>query len=257
MKKYYFISGFHRSGSTLLAGILNQNPKFHASMSTNLNFLFGDIQFSYNNESRSLVGLTNNTAMNVYSKILEGYYQHIEKEVVFDTNRCWPRFDTILHSMMPYTKIICCVRDIPSILNSFEYYYKFVSKKAPSFLTPEGAANPWVRLEYWWQTLIAPNYESCEYAYTSPALKDLYVFIDYDDFISDPDKTIGDLYLKLELDYYQHDFNNISYSFDSIDERASNEGLHTVKTKVGKTDTKWVLPRSVVERYTRRCFWRE
>ncbi|NBP58534.1 sulfotransferase, partial [bacterium] len=29
-KKYYFISGLPRSGSTLLSAILNQNPRFYS-----------------------------------------------------------------------------------------------------------------------------------------------------------------------------------------------------------------------------------
>lgn len=254
MKKYYFISGFPRSGSTLLAGILNQNPKFHASMSTTLQQMFCEVQY---NKAPDVVSLNNNQSYNLFLKTLEGYYQHIDRDVIFDTSRGWPRFDSILTRLLPYTKIICCVRDIPSILNSFEYYYKFKSIKAPSFLSPEGANNPWNRLEEWWQGMIVQPYENCEYAHSSPALKDMYVFVDYDELISNPYKTIGDLYLKLDLDYYQHDFDNVIHSFDTLDEIASNEGLHTVKTKVGKTDTKWVLPQSAVEKYTRRCFWRE
>ena len=33
-RQFHFISGLPRSGSTLLAGILRQNPRFHASMSS-------------------------------------------------------------------------------------------------------------------------------------------------------------------------------------------------------------------------------
>jgi sulfotransferase len=32
MKQYYFISGLPRSGSTLLSGILKQNPEFYADI---------------------------------------------------------------------------------------------------------------------------------------------------------------------------------------------------------------------------------
>ena len=32
-KQFYFISGLPRSGTTLLSAILNQNPKFQASIS--------------------------------------------------------------------------------------------------------------------------------------------------------------------------------------------------------------------------------
>jgi sulfotransferase len=34
MQQLHFISGLPRSGSTLLAGILRQNPQFHAAISS-------------------------------------------------------------------------------------------------------------------------------------------------------------------------------------------------------------------------------
>jgi sulfotransferase len=34
MKSYYFISGLPRSGSTLLSGILKQNPEFYADIAS-------------------------------------------------------------------------------------------------------------------------------------------------------------------------------------------------------------------------------
>jgi sulfotransferase len=34
MKSYYFISGLPRSGSTLLSGILKQNPDFYADIAS-------------------------------------------------------------------------------------------------------------------------------------------------------------------------------------------------------------------------------
>ena len=42
-KKYHFISGLPRSGSTLLAALLRQNPDFHASMSGPIAALFEGI----------------------------------------------------------------------------------------------------------------------------------------------------------------------------------------------------------------------
>jgi sulfotransferase len=41
MKSYYFISGLPRSGSTLLSGILKQNPEFYADIGSSLEALTG------------------------------------------------------------------------------------------------------------------------------------------------------------------------------------------------------------------------
>ena len=49
----HFISGLPRSGSTLLAAILRQNPRFHAGMSSPVGHLFTALlrQMSQDNET--------------------------------------------------------------------------------------------------------------------------------------------------------------------------------------------------------------
>ena len=42
MKQYYFISGLPRSGSTLLSGILKQNPEFYADIASPVEALTGN-----------------------------------------------------------------------------------------------------------------------------------------------------------------------------------------------------------------------
>ena len=42
MKQYYFISGLPRSGSTLLSGILRQNPEFYADIASPVEALTGN-----------------------------------------------------------------------------------------------------------------------------------------------------------------------------------------------------------------------
>ncbi len=44
MPRLHFISGLPRSGSTLLAAILRQNPRFHASISSPMGMIFSAMQ---------------------------------------------------------------------------------------------------------------------------------------------------------------------------------------------------------------------
>lgn len=251
-KKYFFIGGLPRSGSTLLAGILNQNPNAHASMSTTLHTLFCDIQF---NKTLDAIGPTEEQASNLYINAANGFYSNTNKPIIFDTNRGWPRFVGVLPRLFPYTKIILCMRDIPSILNSFENHYLF-KNIAPSYVNPEGCNNPWIRLENWFQNLVSQHYEYCDYIFHSKELKKHCVFIDYDELINKTTDVISTLYEELNLTNFNHDFNNIEHSFDSIDNSCGNQNLHKVYTKVGKTPTKWILPKGVVEKYSRPCFWK-
>lgn len=251
-KHFYFICGLPRSGSTLLAGILNQNPSAHASMSTTLHNLFCEIQFD---KSTDIISLSEEQAFNLYKNTVNGYYGNVQKNIIFDTNRGWPRFIGLLPRLFPYTKLIICMRDIPSILNSFENHYLF-KNIAPSYTNPEGCNNPWKRLEDWYKNMISQPYEYCDYVYHSDELKKHCIFIDYDELVTKTNVVIENLYSELNLPSFNHDFNNIEHSFDSIDDKVGNHNLHTVYEKVGETPTKWILPNGVIEKYNRHCFWR-
>lgn len=252
MKKYYFICGLPRSGSTLLAGILNQSNFSYASMSTSLLSAFANIQF---NKQSTIINVNEEQAANIYLKTIEGYYSFVNKPIVFDTNRGWPRFIGLLPRLFPYTKLIVCLRDVPSILNSFENHY--LSKNiAPSYISSDGCFNPWKRFEDWLNAMIIDSYETCEYLYRSPELSKHCIFVDYDELISDPSKILKVLHEELELPDYRYDFNNVNHSFEKVDSQYSNENLHKVYPAVGKTPTKWLLPDYVVEKYTRNWFWK-
>lgn len=252
-KQYYFICGLPRSGSTLLSGILKQNPNIYASMSSTLYGLFCEIQFNKVNDA---ISTTEEQAANIYKNTIDAYYGNVDRQIVFDTNRGWPRFIGILPRLFPYTKLIVCLRDIPSIINSFEYFY--LNKNiVPNYVTLDGCENPWVRFEEWYQGMIREPYENCEYIYFSEELRKNCIFIDYDNLITNPSAVITNLYQQLNLTSFNHNFNNVEHSFDHIDNPVGNNNLHKVYKKVSKTPTKWILPRGVVEKYNRPCFWKE
>ena len=90
-KKYCFISGLPRSGSTLLANILAQNPRFHASATSGIL----DVMFGVRNHWDQLAqfqAMTDRAACEaakrrVLRAILEAYYADDPRPVVFDKSR--------------------------------------------------------------------------------------------------------------------------------------------------------------------------
>ena len=120
MKSYYFISGLPRSGSTLLSAILKQNPEFYADIASPFEALtetaINVISCSENNFS-----ITREQRKNLLYGMFDGFYQHVDKQVILNSSRGWTKKTTILQELFfPYTKILCPVADIVSILNSFE-----------------------------------------------------------------------------------------------------------------------------------------
>src|SRR5882672_12117501 len=117
----HFISGLPRAGSTLLAGILRQNPGIHAAMTSPVGTLFAALlsQMSQSNEFAVFIEEAQRKA--ILAGLFESYYRDIQAEkLVFDTNRLWCAKLPALAALFPQAKVIACVRDIPWVLDSLE-----------------------------------------------------------------------------------------------------------------------------------------
>ena len=86
----HFISGLPRSGSTLLAALLKQNPRFHAGMSSPVGGLLSRLLEGMSNDEGS-VFITQEQKRDILLSVMGSYYRSaLEKEqIIFDTNRVW------------------------------------------------------------------------------------------------------------------------------------------------------------------------
>ena len=89
-KKYHFLSGLPRSGSTLLASIMNQHPSIHTSATSALLDLLV-AQASAVSMNRTLYEISETQEIAIYNSMMDAYYNHIEKNNVFDKHRAWPK----------------------------------------------------------------------------------------------------------------------------------------------------------------------
>src|SRR4051812_10832264 len=86
----HFISGLPRSGSTLLAAILRQNPRFEAGMSSPIGSLFMGMQNSMSRRNEAAVFISEDQKRELLKGIFDNYYYAIHPyKLVFDTNRAW------------------------------------------------------------------------------------------------------------------------------------------------------------------------
>lgn len=122
--QFHFISGLSRSGSTLLAGILRQNPSFFAAMSSLVaGLLHGALeQMGANIESCSFFDEAKRKR--ICKSLFEAYYADKEQPVIFDTNRQWTARLHQLIELFDDFKMICCVRNPAWIMNSFETIHR-------------------------------------------------------------------------------------------------------------------------------------
>jgi sulfotransferase len=256
-KEYYFISGLPRSGSTLLAAILRQNPSFYADIVTPVSGLIsGTINTITSSESN--LNVFEDRRKTILQYIFNGYYAHVDKQVVFDSSRAWTSATNILKELFPYTKIICCVREIKWILDSYEriakkncfYTNTLVDEEARSSVetrcqslmdpTMNGAIiKPW----YWLQEGLALN-------------PDMIHLVEYNQLCQRPKETMEAIYKFINKPYFEHDFNNVDYENEPFDRACNMKDLHTVKKKVELVDRKHIIPDYVLEKYSNYDFWK-
>ncbi len=90
MQKMHFISGLPRSGSTLLAGILRQNPHFHAAISSPVASLVNGCLEQMGAGSEFSTFFDEQKRKDICLALFGAYYQDkSEFSTVFDTNRIW------------------------------------------------------------------------------------------------------------------------------------------------------------------------
>ena len=257
MKQYYFISGLPRSGSTLLSAILRQNPKFYADIASKLpTIIDSTIEIISNSNQDATINKVQRK--NIIYSIFDGYYKDINTPIVFDSGREWTSRTFLLKELFPYTKIICCVRDIVSILNSFETifsksplyknkllrYNNDVYSRCHELMNEETGI---VRVP-----LLYLN-QGCA------ANPEIMMLIEYENLCKEPEKTMRGVYEFLEKPYYSHDFENVEYSNENFDNACNLKGLHAVKRRVEYKPPRCILPPEIVKKYSEMNmeFWRE
>ena len=239
---YYFISGLPRSGSTLLSAILRQNPEYYSDIASPVQFLVeGAIKTI--TQSDSDLSVTDSQRLNICRGIFDGFYSDFNKETIFDNSRKWTRRTNLLKALFPYTKILCTVRDIKSIVNSLES----ISSKNYTRWTDYSEMNIIPRCMSHFDEdgmLGGALINLREGCHTNPEMIHL---IDYKDLCENPERVLREIYEFLEKPYYPHDFDNVYYRNEKYDLLCGVKDLHTVRKKVKYVPKPCLIPPPVLD----------
>ncbi|MEO1678591.1 MAG: sulfotransferase [Pseudomonadota bacterium] len=257
-RRHHFISGLPRSGSTLTAALLRQNPRFHAGMSSPIAGLFDGMiaQVSAGTELASTV--THAQRARLLRGLFESYYAEHEASVIFDSNRAWTAMLPALMEVFPAAKVICLVRDVSWIMdsmerqfrqNAFEHTRLFNShaERSTVYTRVEALAGANRLVGYPWHALR----EACFSDYA-----DHIMIVEYDLLTKRPADVIRLIYEFLDEEPFEHDFSNVSYDAPDFDAQLGLDGLHRVHKEVAPRPRSTILPPDLFERYANLSFWR-
>ena len=254
---YHFISGLPRSGSTLLAAILNQNPAFKAAMSSPVFNVFHAAIGAMGTSNEYAIFLDQDQKSRILRGILDGYYADAPAPVIFDTNRMWTARLPALRLLYPEARIIACVRNPAWILDSIENLIRknpldatrmfgTQAEQISVFARADGLIDK--------QRLIGSAYHALKEAYYGADASAMLV-LNYDTLVSHPKDALALIYQFLNEPLFAHDFDSVTYQAEAFDSQLLAKGLHDVTGRVEPRPRPSILPPDLFKRFAAMEFW--
>ena len=260
MTKFHFISGLPRSGSTLLAGILRQHPKYFAAISSPVALLINSVLEQMGAGSEFYPFFDLQKRKHICQSLFQAYYhEHSSKEIIFDTNRLWTaRLHQLTELLPDEFKIICCVRNPAWVMDSFERIYRKNPFDYSRMYNPQTRQNVYSRCESLMTALgtFGSAWTALKEAYYGEYSEKL-LLVDYDLLASQPARCLELIYQFLGESPYPHDYQNVEYEEGEFDNLLGVKGLHKVKQKVEFKPRRTILPPDLFAKYSDMAFWQD
>jgi len=265
MNKLYFVSGFPRSGNTLLTSILDENPNITATGHSWTTDIFHELKkFEFSNPRVKNYPCDENFN-NVYKNIFKNFYSHIKTDYVIERGEWITPFNyEVLKKYCPNEiKIVILVRDILDIVKSYlkicktypnfyiNNFYKKIEKSTVYLSEDELKADLVMDKNDLVHTIL----------YSIKQLKDKnildnFLIVDYDDLIKDTNKQLNRIYDYFEIPRYKHNLKKIT-QLPGYDDEIIGAPIHTIKTKgIEKENNNIKLSKRTVEKYKNLEFWK-
>ncbi len=180
-------------------------------------------------------------------------------EVVFDSNRGWPNYIDLLNAIYPRCRIICCVRGVSDIIESFEralnrnplhtsgvFGFKHGSSlywRVKTLMDPDSG-------------IIGKSYDTLRGAWYGNK-SHIIISLDYNSLVREPQAMLHRLYTALDEPPFEHNLNNIQFDRSQYDEDLGMPGLHKVRERVQVVDREPILPPDIIEKYKNFNFWND
>jgi sulfotransferase len=241
MKKFFFLSGLPRSGSTLLAAILSQNPEIFVTPTSPLLDILNYTERSWNAIPQSKAWPDPQQLPNIYKGIIHSIFSHIDRPIIIDKHRGWTKNLKAIEQIFGYKpKILCTARDISEILASYITLVRRARDQGRSnFVDDLLKKKNWnptdenICRALWQEVSIGESHESIKRAVALD--KECIHFVEYRDLINNAEEAVERIYEFLQIPSFRHRFDSIANPVGEHDEFWGFQGLHEIRPKLQRT----------------------
>lgn len=242
-----------------MAALLRQNPKLHADMSSPVGALMEQLWTAMGAGGEIAMLISETQRRDLMRSVFTTYYRDLlDDRVVFDTNRMWCARMEVLTELFPHSKVVCCVREVHWVLDSFERIARANAFTLSRLYSGPQAATVYLRTD-------ALAHAGGVVGYALNALREAFygphahrlILVDYEALAREPKAALAYLYERLELEPFEHDFGNVEYDAGEFDRNLGAPGLHRVARDVSFKPRKTLLPPDLFARFEADDFWRD
>jgi len=236
-KTFIMLSGLPRSGSQVLASMLNQHPKIYASTTSPVMDLLSIVDSNWAQISAGIQNPNPNQYKNIINGVISGAHMHIDKPIIVDKNRLWPRAGKLMEFVLgARPKIICTVRDIPEIIASFiilinknGHKITYIDQDLIDSGIPITIRN---RCQLLLEKYINHPYTSLQIGFQTPEI-DLCI-VDYHELIADTQNTIDRICTFIGVESFEVALSGLQAMDENDAHHGGLEGLHHVRPVVAR-----------------------
>ena len=225
-KQLLFLVAQPRSGNTLFASIMNQNPEIAATANSVTLEIMKDL-FLLKQTDVFLNFPDHKSLDNVLDSVYDTYYKDWPQRIIIDRGPVMTPGNFQLmqkHFKRPF-KCIVLLRDLMDVLASYMQWY---TENPDAFPNRFNLKNDEEKLSMIMNKngAIAKDLEAIKNAYNYP---DICHFVKYDDLVANPEKEFRKIYKFIEEPYYPHYFDNLqTLNVNDIkyDDRVVGSNMH-------------------------------
>jgi sulfotransferase len=256
-RKFHFISGLPRSGSTLLAAILNQNPRFRAGMTSPLADIMGMVIAEASSKNDFSFDVSDEQRVAMLRGLVENFHAGHADSVVFDTSRLWCSRMPLLDVLFPQAKVIACVRQLSWVLDSMERLVRRQPVGVSKVFRFDTNTTVYSRVEALTDPrgMVGFAFQATKDAFYGQYAPGHLLLLTYESLVRNPSAAMRAVYQFIGEPWFEHDFDNIAFQADEFDARVGMPGLHTVRPKVEPVERTSILPREIFARFVNESFW--
>jgi sulfotransferase len=232
------LSGIPRSGSTVLASLLSQHPDIHTTTTSPILDLMNVIKKEWDPITGHLLDKNSEQLKNILTGMFLSSYSHIEKSIIIDKHREWPRHIKFMSETLGHKpKIICTTRDIAEVLASFilliESNKPRITYIDQELIDSNKPVNNATRCRHLWEKYISVPWKSLKLGKEYD--KSCMLFLDYKDIVGNPKETTTKIFNFLEID------TPVNFNYSHLTPKPENDkaygliGLHDIRSELKKT----------------------